>query len=66
VCVSLEYRGLSLSQAVREVLHEKIRALGGEGGIIAIDAHGHIVMDFTSQTMFRAARDSSGKHEVTI
>jgi beta-aspartyl-peptidase (threonine type) len=66
VCVSLEYRGLSLSQAVREVLHEKIRALGGEGGIIAIDAHGHIVMDFTSQTMFRAARDSSGLHEVTI
>ena len=66
VCAALEYRGLSLAQAVHEVLHEKIRVLGGEGGIIAVDAHGHIVMDFSSETMFRAARDSSGKREVAV
>src|SRR5579872_5934922 len=66
VCASIEYRGLSLAQAVHEVLHEKIRTLGGEGGIIAVDAHGHIVMDFSSQTMFRAARDSNGKREVAV
>ena len=66
VCAALEYRGLSLTQAVHEVLHEKIRTLGGEGGIIAVDARGQIVMDFSSQTMFRAARDSNGRREVAV
>lgn len=66
VCASVEYRGMSLAQAVREVLYEKIRALGGEGGMIGIDARGSIVMEFTSQTMFRAACDSGGRREVLV
>jgi L-asparaginase / beta-aspartyl-peptidase len=66
ICVTVEYRGLSLAQAVRETVHERVRALGGTGGIIAVDTHGHLVMDFSTEGMFRGARDSRGRHEVAI
>lgn len=64
VCASVEYRGLTLQQAVREVLHEKVKAMGGDGGMIAVDAKGTVVLDFSSQTMFRATRDSNGNLEI--
>jgi len=65
VCLSVELRGLTLSAACEEVLG-RIRALGGQGGLIAVDAAGGIVMQFSSATMFRAARDASGRHELAI
>jgi L-asparaginase / beta-aspartyl-peptidase len=66
VCASVEYRGLSLHQAVHETLHERVRAMGGDGGMIAVDAHGTVVMDFSSQAMFRACRTSHGVVEITF
>lgn len=63
---SVEYRGLSLEAAARELIHTRIPTLGGNGGIIAIGARGEIVMDFNTEGMFRAARDSSGRREVSI
>jgi beta-aspartyl-peptidase (threonine type) len=66
VCAAVEYRGISLDQALHEVLREKIAKLGGDGGLIAIDAEGQIAMDFTSKAMFRAALHASGRREVAI
>ena len=66
ICAAVEYRGLSLKEAAREMLHGILRSLGGQGGIIAIDPGGHIVMDFSTQGMFRGARDSSGRDELAI
>jgi L-asparaginase / beta-aspartyl-peptidase len=66
VCASIEYRGYTLAQAMRETLHEKVHALGGDGGMIGIDGQGNVVMDFTSQAMFRAMRNSRGKIEVAF
>ena len=66
VCASVEYRGVSLAEAVRETLHERLRALGGAGGIIAVDADGRISLDFSTEGMFRGARDSSGMHQIAI
>jgi beta-aspartyl-peptidase (threonine type) len=66
VCAAVEYRNMSLEQAMRELLHEILPALGGDGGLIAIDARGRVVMDFSTEGMFRGARDSSGKREVAI
>ena len=42
----------------------KLRRAGGEGGVIAIDPSGNIVMDFNSIGMFRGARDSRGRREI--
>ena len=66
VCAALEYRRLTLQQAAHEILHEILRTLGGDGGLIAVDAHGKLVMDFTTEGMFRAARDARGHREIAI
>lgn len=66
VCALIEYRGLSLAAAAREVVQNKLRERGGEGGIIAVDASGKIVMEFNSPGMFRGMRDSSGQKQIAI
>ena len=66
IASAVEYRKLSLEAAARELIHTRIPELGGNGGIIAIGARGEIVMDFNTDGMFRAARDSAGRREVAI
>jgi beta-aspartyl-peptidase (threonine type) len=66
VCAMIEYRGLSLADAAREVVQGKLRERGGEGGIIAVDAQGQVVMEFNSPGMFRGMRDSSGRRQIAI
>ncbi len=63
---AVEYRNLSLEAAVRELVHSRIPALGGSGGVIACGAHGEIVMDCNTEGMFRAACDSAGRREIAI
>jgi beta-aspartyl-peptidase (threonine type) len=66
ICAAVEFRGLGLGEAVRELLHVKLRELGGSGGVIAIDRGGRIVTDFSTEGMFRGARDSSGLRQIDI
>jgi L-asparaginase / beta-aspartyl-peptidase len=66
VCAAVQYRGFTLQQAVHETLHSVLRGLGGDGGLIAVDRDGHIVMDFTTEGMFRGARDSCGRRDIAI
>jgi beta-aspartyl-peptidase (threonine type) len=60
------YKKLSVEAAVREVVHQKLKRLGGDGGVIAVDRDGRIAMEFNSEGMFRGARDSSGRRETAI
>lgn len=62
----MEYKGLSLADAAKLVIHEKLPALGGEGGIIALDANGNISMEYTTDGMFRASVNKYGLKEVRI
>jgi beta-aspartyl-peptidase (threonine type) len=66
ICAAVEFRGLGLREAVCELLNERLRELGGSGGVIAIDAGGRIVTEFTTDGMFRGARDSSGLRSIDI
>jgi L-asparaginase / beta-aspartyl-peptidase len=66
ICAAVEFRGLGLKEAARELLHERLRELGGSGGIIAIDHGGRIVTDFSTEGMFRGSRDSSGLRQIDI
>jgi L-asparaginase / beta-aspartyl-peptidase len=66
ICALVAYKHLTLAQAVTEVMHEKLRATGGEGGVIALDPAGEIVMDFNSVGMFRGARDAHGRREIAM
>ncbi len=66
ICALVEYKRIPLEAAAREVIHVKIEGFRATGGVIALDTGGHIVMDFNSNGMFRAARDSSGRRDVAI
>lgn len=54
----IEYKESSLEEAGKVVL-EKLKAIGGQGGYIAISPEGEIVMDFNSLGMFRGWKNSS-------
>ena len=49
----MEYAGLSLEDACRKVVNDKLVKFGGEGGLIAIDAKGNICLPFNSEGMYR-------------
>jgi beta-aspartyl-peptidase (threonine type) len=66
VCALMQYRRMTLAQAVHEVVQVKLRRTGGEGGVIALDRAGNIAMDFNSVGMFRGARDSHGRREIAM
>lgn len=62
----MEYKGLSLAAACDVLIHDKLIKMEGEGGLIAIDAQGTIVMPFNSEGMYRASKKSSGETVVLI
>jgi L-asparaginase / beta-aspartyl-peptidase len=66
ICAQVEYKKAPLETAVRDIIHNKLAKLGGDGGVIAIDAKGHTVTDFNSEGMFRAWRRADGKREIMI
>ena len=62
----MEYKGLSLNEAVYNVIHKKLPSLGGDGGLIAIDNQGNIVMDFNTPGMYRASINKDGEKNIDI
>lgn len=62
----MEYKGLSLEEAARHVIQEKNPALGGDGGIVAIDKAGNIVMEFNTAGMYRASMNKKGDLQIGI
>ncbi len=53
ISAMMEYKGVSLEEAARIVVKEKLVKAGGEGGIIGIDHNGKIAMTFNSEGMYR-------------
>jgi beta-aspartyl-peptidase (threonine type) len=66
ICALVEYKKVSLQQAAHEVIYDKVGGLKATGGVIALDKAGDIVMEFNSDGMFRAARDSRGRKDFAI
>jgi len=62
----MEYKGLSLQEAMEIVVHEKLLAIGGEGGMIGVDAQGNAALVFNSQGMYRGYKSSDGSSVVAI
>ena len=53
VSALIEYGDLSLQAASDRVVMEKLPALGGSGGMIAVDRHGNIALPFNCEGMYR-------------
>ena len=62
----MEYKGLSLAEAASEVIQHRILKLGGDGGLIAVDAQGNIAMPFNTEGMYRGFRKSTEEGGIMI
>lgn len=62
----MEYKNLSLTEAMNVVVHDKLIKIEGEGGMIGVDAQGNHAMIFNSAGMYRGVRNESGINEVAI
>lgn len=51
----MAYKNLSLKEACNLVVKQKLVKMGGEGGLIAVDASGNIELPFNSEGMYRAS-----------
>jgi len=62
----MEYKGLTLQQAMNEVVHVKLVAMDGEGGMIGVDAGGNTAMVFNSAGMYRGMKNDRGENYIGI
>ncbi|MHB8261766.1 MAG: isoaspartyl peptidase/L-asparaginase family protein [Bacteroidia bacterium] len=62
----MEYKGLSLKQACEVVVMNKLVKMGGEGGLIALDAYGNISLTFNSEGMYRASKKQDNSLYIAI
>ena len=62
----MEYKNMSLQEAMDEVVNKKLVSLHGEGGMIGVDAKGHYAMILNSAGMYRAVRTDKGFEQVLI
>ncbi len=66
VAALMEYKGLSVNDAAEEVVMKKVPALGGDGGLIALDKKGNVSMPFNTAGMYRGTVTKDGRIEVFI
>lgn len=62
----MEYKGLSLHEAMNIVVNDKLVKMDGEGGMIGVDAQGNQAMIINCAGMYRGYRSSDGGEEVAI
>lgn len=65
ISAMLEYKKVTLAVATQKVM-DKVKNLGGEGGVIAIDKKGNITFEFNTAGMYRASIDKKGKLYIGI
>lgn len=62
----MEYKGMSLQDAMNTVVFDKLVKIEGEGGMIGVDAMANTAMLFNSAGMYRAMKHSDGRMTVGI
>jgi beta-aspartyl-peptidase (threonine type) len=53
ICARMAYAGQSLDAAAQEVVMRVLPAIGGRGGLIAVDALGNLSLPFNTEGMYR-------------
>jgi beta-aspartyl-peptidase (threonine type) len=66
ICARVRLTGASAADAAKDVVHKMLVEIGGDGGVIVVDRNGELSMEFNTEGMFRAARDSHGRREIAI
>lgn len=56
VAARMEFGGSTLEEAAHQVVHSSLLNVDGVGGLIAVDAQGHVAMPFNTPGMYRGYR----------
>ena len=65
ICARMEYLGLSVGESTSQVIGQ-LTTMGVNGGVIVLDKNGKISMEFNTDGMARAYRNSKGEEMVAI
>lgn len=66
IAALIAYKNMTLAEAADEVVMKKLTALGGSGGVVAIDRLGNIAMPFNSEGMYRGYQLPDGEPYIKI
>ncbi|MGA9423275.1 MAG: isoaspartyl peptidase/L-asparaginase [Rhodanobacteraceae bacterium] len=66
ICARMEYCGETTAQAAEQIVMRTIPELGGNGGVIALDADGNFATPFSTEGMYRGWVDRDGDSHIAI
>lgn len=66
IAARMRYKHDSLQKAADDVVNGELKPIGGEGGVIALDAAGNVAMPFNSEGMYRGWIGPDGVPHVAI
>lgn len=62
----MKYKGLAVNAASDEVIRKKLKAAGGEGGVICLDHKGRFYPSYNTEGMYRGCITRDGQVQVRI
>jgi beta-aspartyl-peptidase (threonine type) len=66
IAALMRYKGLSVKDAADQVVMHTLKDVGGDGGVIALDAKGNFAMPFNTEGMYRGWIGADGVPHVLI
>jgi beta-aspartyl-peptidase (threonine type) len=66
VSALMDYRGLTVGAAAERVVHQRLAAIQGRGGLIALDREGRCALPFNTEGMYRGWVDAAGVAHTAI
>lgn len=60
IAARVRLQGTPLAAAARSVLEDEVGFFGGDGGVIGVDRHGNVALEFSSSGMYRGYMTSEG------
>lgn len=66
IACRMKYGQYSLHEACAGALQDRWAAIGGSGGLIAMDRQGEIVMPFNTEGMYRASCTADGRIHIAV
>ena len=66
IAARMKYRDTPLGEAVAQAIEEALSAKGGQGGVIAVDAHGNVEFGFNTEGMYRGYVMDGGEPVIAI
>jgi len=66
ICARIELKGETAQEAADAVVQRELKALGGDGGVIALGPRGEMAWSYNTTGMYRARQSAGGEPVVAI